>query len=140
MDSLRFQLCDIQGRLFELSGKEGYDSADFIKRFMLSEVAKGLDSFYNRYQWAGEEYLMEEVTESCKDIKKGSPYPYEVLYWMGYLYRYWQITKATSSAKIVKLAPPSTMNRNYTMFHTMDPALAIEDLLEIYHQKKRVAV
>lgn len=28
------------------------------------------------------------------------------------------------------------MKRNYMMFHTMDPELAIEDLIEIKRQKK----
>ncbi len=27
------------------------------------------------------------------------------------------------------------MNRNYTIFHTMDPVLAVEKLKEIYNQK-----
>ena len=27
------------------------------------------------------------------------------------------------------------MKRNYAMFHTMDPALAVEKLKEIYNQK-----
>ena len=44
MNELELKLCDIQGRLFELSGKKGYDSATFIKAFMTGEVAKGLDS------------------------------------------------------------------------------------------------
>ena len=60
MTSLQLQLCDIQGRLFELSDKKGYDSISFIKTFMLSHVAKGLDSKFNRLQWAGEEYLLAE--------------------------------------------------------------------------------
>ena len=30
MNELEFKLCDIQGRLFELSGKKDYDSATFI--------------------------------------------------------------------------------------------------------------
>lgn len=29
------------------------------------------------------------------------------------------------------------MKRNYLMFHTMDPVLAIEDLKEIYRQRQR---
>ena len=39
MDGIQFKLCDIQGRLFELSGAKGYDSATFIKAFMTSETA-----------------------------------------------------------------------------------------------------
>ena len=35
MNSLELQLCDIQGRLFELSDRNNYDSEGFIKTFML---------------------------------------------------------------------------------------------------------
>lgn len=44
MDSLELKLCDIQGRLFELSVTEGYDSEKFVPFFMNSNVAKSLDS------------------------------------------------------------------------------------------------
>ena len=57
MDELQLKLCDIQGRLFELSAKKKIPSAAFIKTFMTSETAKALDSRYNRMQWMGEEYL-----------------------------------------------------------------------------------
>ena len=59
MDELQLKLCDIQGRLFELSADKGYTSAAFVKSFMTSETAKDLDSKYNRMQWAGEEYILE---------------------------------------------------------------------------------
>lgn len=61
MDSLQLKMCDIQGRLFELSAQQGYDSEKFVPLFMGSEVAKSLDSKYNRMQWAGEEYLLDEI-------------------------------------------------------------------------------
>ena len=53
----------------------------------------------------------------------------------GYLYRYWHYHTGESSAKIFKQAPVATMKRNYMMFHTMDPVLAIENLKEIHNQK-----
>lgn len=49
------QLCDIQGRLFELALKSGYDCPAFIKAFMNSHAAAALDDTYDRLQWAGEE-------------------------------------------------------------------------------------
>ena len=55
MDSIQLKLCDIQGRLFELS--TDFASEEFIRDFMYSEVAKHLDSPYNKLQWMGEEYL-----------------------------------------------------------------------------------
>ena len=63
MESLWLQICDIQGRLFKLAWKAGYDSEDFMKQFMRSRVARDLDSEYNRMQWAGEEYLLEEFAD-----------------------------------------------------------------------------
>ena len=79
MNELEFKLCDIQGRLFELSGKKGYDSATFIKAFMTSEVAKGLDSKFNRMQWAGEEYLLAELAETVELTKNGNVFDREAL-------------------------------------------------------------
>ena len=64
LDSFQFQLCDIQGRLFELSVKQGYDSAEFIKAFMNSKCAAALDDIYDRLQWAGEEYILIQTSFS----------------------------------------------------------------------------
>ena len=136
MDELQIKLCDIQGRLFELSAEKKIGSAAFIKSFMTSETAKALDSKYNRLQWAGEEYLFEEVVSAGDAPQKGGEiYPTEVLYWIGYLYRYWHFYTGEGSAKIYRQAPVQTMKRNYLIFHTMDPSLAVEDLKEIYNQK-----
>ena len=44
MDAIQLKLCDIQGRLFELSGTQEIPSEAFIKAFMTSETAKALDS------------------------------------------------------------------------------------------------
>ena len=48
MTSIDLKLCDIQGRLFQLSIRQGINSAEFIKVFMKSDTAKALDSTYNR--------------------------------------------------------------------------------------------
>ena len=138
MDELQLKLCDIQGRLFELSAEKKLPSASFIKAFMTSETAKALDSRYNRMQWMGEEYLLEEVLSSAGNALSGAGevYQKDVLYWIGYIYRYWHYYTGENSAKILRQAPAATMKRNYLMFHTMDPVVAIEDLKELHQQKK----
>lgn len=136
MNELELKLCDIQGRLFELSADKKLDSAAFVKTFMLSQTAKELDSKYNRMQWAGEEYLLEEIISDAGDIltTNGEIFPKDVLYWIGYIYRYWHYYTDEDSAKIYKQAPVETMMRNYLIFHTMAPEVAIEDLKEIHQQ------
>ncbi len=131
------KLCDIQGRLFELSVEKGYESESFIKCFMLSKVAENLDSSYNRMQWAGEEYLLEEIIDECgcnlkKSDKKASK---DEVYWIGYIYRYWHYYKNEKSKKIYKQATYKRMMINFLMFHTMSPEMAIDDLIEIHKQK-----
>lgn len=137
MDELQLKLCDIQGRLFELSAKKKYSSAAFVKMFMTSDTAKALDSEYNRMQWAGEEYLLEEIVSAAGDLltADGEIYDTDILYWIGYIYRYWHYYSGEDSAKIYNQAPVETMKRNYMIFHTMDPVLAIEDLKEIHNQQ-----
>ncbi|MBQ7291104.1 MAG: hypothetical protein IJW76_05210 [Clostridia bacterium] len=135
MTSLQLQLCDIQGRLFELSSKKGYDSISFIKAFMLSDVAKGLDSKFNRFQWAGEEYLLAEVTDCAEISKNGAVFDKEVLYWTGYIYRFWHFFTGEDSKEIYKQASAETMSRNWLMFHALTAEIAIDNLIEIYRQK-----
>jgi hypothetical protein len=88
MTSIELQLCDIQGRLFILSVRRGISSAEFVKVFMKSATAKALDSRYNRMQWAGEEYLLEEVINEAGDRyeKPGEVYTEELIYWPWYIY------------------------------------------------------
>lgn len=135
MDSIKLKLCDIQGRLFERS--TAFASESFIRGFMNSEVAEHLDSPYNKLQWMGEEYLLEEVMDEIKLHSTGEKYSPEVLYWIGYLYRYWACSRNEKSKRIYRLAPAKTMNRNYMAFHTFDPEIAIDDLIEISRQKQR---
>ena len=133
MDLIQLKLCDIQGRLFEKS--TAYASESFIKKFMYSEVAGHLDSPYNKYQWMGEEYLLEELADELDLETEGERYDTEVLYWIGYIYRYWACSRKEKSRKIYRIASAKTMKRNYMMFHTFAPELAIEDLIEIHDQR-----
>lgn len=138
MNELQIKMCDVQGRLFELSADRKYSSSAFIKTFMTSSVAKSLDSSFNHMQWAGEEYLLDEIVSSvtAEAFSKNSDIlSKDVLFWIGYIYRYWHYYTGEDSARIYKQAPYNVMKRNYMIFHTMAPELAIENLKEIYQQK-----
>lgn len=139
MDTIKLKLCDIQGRLFELFADSQYDAENLVKTFMTSDLARALDSEYNRMQWAGEEYLFEELLATCNEklTLKNENMSKEVLFWMGYIYRYWHFYTGEESIKIYKQAPFETMNTNYLIFHTFDAEVAIDDLKEIYQQKAK---
>ena len=132
MTSIELQLCDIQGRLFKRSARRGISSTEFIKEFMKSATAKALDSTYNRMQWAGEEYLLEEVIDEAGDRfkKPGEVYSEGLIYWIGYIYRYWHYVTGESSKEIIKLAPVKVMMQNYERLYVMTPEEVIEILKE----------
>lgn len=130
------QLCDIQGRLFELAQKAGFDCPLFIEAFMNSKTAAALDDVYDRLQWAGEEYILEELNDEVNGLKKaGTTYSLEVMYWIGYTYRYWHYYTGEYSHEIYVIADAETMNECWLGFHTFDVEMAVDDLKEIYRQK-----
>ena len=132
LSKIEIQLCDIQGRLFKLSARREISSAEFVKVFMKSATAKAVDSTYNRMQWAGEEYLLEEVIDEARDRfeKMGEVYSGELIYWIGYIYRYWHYVTGESSKEIYKQAPVKVMKQNYARLYMMTPEKVIEVLKE----------
>ena len=134
--SLQLALCDTQGQLFELAAERGYSSEAFIKAFMTSQVAADMDKDFHHVQWAGKAYILSRMEEEHADMltKVCEIYDKEVLYWAGYIYRYWNFYTGESSREIYKQAPAKTMNVVYLMYHTMSPEMAIDRLKESYKQ------
>ena len=130
------QLCDIQGRLFERSLKKDLDSTDFIEKFMNSKTCEFLDLPYDRLQWAGEEYILEDLLEETAVKPAEERYDTEELFWIGYIYRYWHYITGESGRDIYSQAKARRMKECYLGFHTLDAAMAIEDLKEIHRQEK----
>ena len=115
-----------------MSGAEGYDSETFIRVFMRSKIAEGLDSDFDYTQWAGKEYIMERMKEEYPEgfSQKGIVFDSETLYWSGYLYRYWHFYTGESSKDIYKQADAQTVNTMYYGYHTLDIEMAIDRLKE----------
>lgn len=137
LDILEQTLCDMRGKLFEMSVEKGYSSEAFIKTFMHSKSAADLDMTFNHMQWAGQGYIMERLSEeNAATLVKGSDlYDNETLYWIGYLYRYWHYYTGETSKEIYKQASASTMRSMYLMYHTMSPKMAIDRLKDTYRRK-----
>ena len=93
-------------------------------------AVKALDSNYNRMKWAGEEYLLEEVIDEAEDRfeKPGEVYSDELIYWIGYIYRYWHYVTGEPSKEIYKQAPVKVMKQNYARLYMMTPEEVIEIL------------
>lgn len=125
-------LCDIQGRIFENSIDYVTISSEmFIRRFMLSKIVTSLDN----ESFLDDSLTLDDVFD-CIDEEYGTlvygktKYNKEVLYWIGYIYRYFAFCYELSSRQVYRMLKPSELNQLYYSYHTFDCLEAIERILE----------
>ncbi len=128
-DRIDLSLADMQGRLFENSRKYNFDSEIFIDVFMNSDIAKDLDSKISIKKLANDKIIMKKFLESSKKKLSTIGYSFdeEILYWIGYVYRYWNILTGESSKDIYKKGQVRLTEEKYDEYHLVD----IEDVIDI---------
>ena len=97
------RLCDIQANLFERSITSLDTSSEiFVRRFMNSNIAKELDSGAFLDDTKTIEDIFNSLDEQYGKSSYGSvKYHREVMYWSGYLYRYFCYCLALQNKIIV---------------------------------------
>jgi hypothetical protein len=125
-------LCKLQAEAFENSiDKMDTSSAIFIRRFMKSEIAKRLDNESILESNIQANDILELINEEYGISNYGSvKYTRNEIYWIGYIYRYFAFTYEMSSAQVYKIVKPKELRGLFLPYHTMDPAQAIERILE----------
>ena len=125
-------LCKLQGELFENSIKYvNQSSSIFIRRFMNSNIARTFDSKDILNDTKPFEMIYEIIDDEFGKSEYGSKkYGSESLFWIGYIYRYFSYTYNLSSKQVYKMIKPDELNERYYVYHTFDPAFAIERILE----------
>lgn len=125
-------LCEMQAKAFELSREAQNTSSEiFIRRFMNSEVAKWLDNMtilQSNMQAADFFALIDE--EYGRSEYGSVKYSQNELYWIGYIYRYYAYTYDKTSRQVYKTVKPKELRGLFLPYHTMDPAQAIDRILE----------
>lgn len=131
-DETGLKLSRMQAELFVLSAsKLECSSPIFLRRFMLSKVAARMDQDGFLYEACTADGILQEIEEEFGATNYGrEKYSTEELYWMGYLYRYWSYTYEKSSKQVYKLMKPKELRGLYYPYHSLDPAQAIERILE----------
>lgn len=131
LDSIQLDICETQGKLFELANALGFDSDEFVRVFMSSETAEQLDMPWSHAQWAGEKYLMEELMDRPGGIPTAKyTYTDDAMFWMGYIYRYWHFYTGETSAEIYRHIDAKTMAAIYPGYHTLGCEQAIDRIME----------
>ena len=125
-------LCELQARTFELSVEMAeVSSAVFVRRFMRSEAAKWLDKEAVLTLNIQPADLLSMVEEQYGPSTYGSVrFSKNEMYWIGYLYRYYAYTYEQPSISAYKLIKPDELRGLFLPYHTLDPAQAIERILQ----------
>lgn len=126
------ELCRLQGTLFEQSPELcACSSPVFVRRFMNSGLAARFDSGSVLFESSTLQSMAAELDGQYGPSSYGRiHYDSETLYWMGYLYRYWNVAFGLASKLIYRLAPASELAALYGPYHTLDPQQAIERICE----------
>ncbi len=132
IDETGLKLCKIQAKLFEISiNKTECSSAIFVRRFMLSDVARRMDSGTFLFESCNEEDIFIEIEKEYGKSNYGKEkISAEELYWIGYIYRYWCYTYRITSKQAFKIVKMKELRDLYYPYHSLDPAQAIERILE----------
>lgn len=131
-DEYGLKLSRYQGELFLMSKeKAACSSPVFLRRFMYSDVARRMDGEGFLFEATGQSDVLNEIDAQFGKSDYGKmKYDGEELYWMGYLYRYWCYTREISSKKLYKMIKPGELKKLYYPYHSLDPAMAIERIME----------
>ena len=103
----------------------------FMRRFMNSKVVKTIDNESILQINLQPKDIIKQVEEEYKESNYGSvKYTKNEMFWIGYIYRYFAFTYNMTSAQIYKIVKPKELRDLFLPYHTMDPAQAIERILE----------
>ncbi|HBY20566.1 MAG: hypothetical protein A2Y24_07570 [Clostridiales bacterium GWE2_32_10] len=120
-------VCRNQALLFqECQWDFDVDSKDFIAKFMNGNIAASMDKQLSPFHNTGIKQIGEAMLDEYEiDRFNGNEHNQEVLYWMGYIYRYWNMWLGESSKEIYEIADYDYMSTVYNYFHTLSPETAI---------------
>ena len=127
--------CDILGDAFELSVRQyGYDSHDFVKKVMTDRKLDWLFKIDDCQEWCDGHYLMS-ILDYYEDFKKGVCESANDMWWIGYLYKYWMLTRGTSRREIYKILPLKRFVATSLFYCSQDWEYVVNDAIRVYETK-----
>lgn len=125
-------LAEYQGKLFEKSVELNCSTGIFVRRFIHSDLLKKLDANNPVLVSLEVNEGIKSITEQFGETDYGKDkYSAEVMFWMGYMYRYIAYTREVSSKFVMDLWDYKKMNSLYYSFHTQDTEWCVRSMLEM---------
>jgi len=124
-------MAKVQGEIFEKSiDMCKSSSAVFIKRYMNSLCARSMDQETFLIGTLSDIQAIELINEDYPSSYGKQKYSTEEMYWIGYIYRVWAYVYDQRSKDIIKVCSPNKMRELYYIYHSLDPIVTINRILE----------
>ena len=132
LDSLDLILCKLNAKLFKESvDKTDYSSPVFIRRFMLSTLAKSFDKGIYLYLSTSSEACFDMIDEEFGKSTYGTKkYTKDQMFWIGYIYRVIALKYDLSSKAVYKLFNASEIITYYNIGRTFDAVEFAERMMK----------
>lgn len=126
---------EIFGRTFALSSKEGMDSKKFVEAVMTEESMSDLVNVDEDQRWCDEYMLLNRLEDKReKPFEKGDTTDQYVMWFLGYLYKYWMRLYNLDAKTVYKILPFDRYLVMYNYYHTQDWDKVIYDATESYKE------
>ena len=131
-DSDGLLLATFQAKLFEESvTSTSYSTPVFLRRFKYSSATKELDNKNPSLLDLNRNIFFERIDEEFGESNYGEDkYDSNVMYWLGFIYRYICYTRECSTKFIFELIPPSEIKTHYYVYHTQSEEWVVNRILE----------
>lgn len=119
-------VCDRSGELFRIASRLGFDSKEFINRLMNSETGQRLYRKDSLDKWSSAYIILAEIERELQEnnksgISKGDVIDLDIMYWIGYLFRYWSLIYPDDSAKdMIRYAPIDKILDQYKKLENLE--------------------
>ena len=133
MDYNGLILCKLQASLFsDYRDLTPCSPNVFIRRFMFSHLAERFDDLLILIESSSNQTFVEDINNQYGETKYGCNVSFnkEVLYWVGYVYRYWCFIYEIPSSKLYQYVSPKMLIDRYPLYHSMDIEYVIERIIE----------
>lgn len=132
------RMCDRLGVAFKLSSVQyNYDSEYFVKTVMTSKNLDWLFEDDECQEWCDGHFLMN-VLDYYENFKSGKCADEYLMWWLGYLYKYWMSTRGTSRQEIYKILPFNRFVASFGFYHTQGWDYVIDEAIRTYKTKSYI--
>ncbi|MFA6675708.1 MAG: hypothetical protein WCS49_02410 [Bacilli bacterium] len=140
LDTNGLRLVEFQGKLFEESVIRFECSTKvFLRRFFYSDLLVTLDkNDSSLISFSLEESFQSIEAQFGKSSYGKDKWNSNVLFWIGFIYRYIAFTRDVETKFIMKLFEPDMLKNLYYAYHTQNNEWVVENLLSLRNVDEKV--